>query len=117
MNALSEVRYLQGVPDESHRLYLESTAVPDGEPVNAFFTPSVEVISRGDPGWAVFLLALAVRLLPKDPIPAKRGGELLLELGLFEKAVGWLETARKRSPGDTRIVALLEKALACRQPV
>ena len=117
LNTLSEVRYLQGESEASFRLFSDAAALSDGEPVNAFFGPASTLIRQGDPGWAVFLLSMAVRLLPQDAYPLKRGGELLFELGLFEKSVGWLENARKLSPGDSRITDLLEEALSRHHPV
>jgi glycosyltransferase involved in cell wall biosynthesis len=109
LTVLSEVRYLQGRVPESQRLYQRSVVSCHREPGNAFHGSVGAILENGDPGIALLLLGAAARKSPQDPFPWKRGGELFLALGLFDRAQEWLERALCLSREGGEIQILLDQ--------
>lgn len=117
LNALSEVRYLQGRREESEELFERACAVGGQELANAFHGPAPLAARKGDPALAIMLLTAAAQFAPDDPFPWKRGGQILSALGLHERALEWLKRAVTRAPEDRNIVGLLEEARTHLYPV
>ncbi|MHC4945570.1 MAG: glycosyltransferase family 2 protein [Planctomycetota bacterium] len=114
LNALSEVRYLQGMKQESARLFRKAAIYCETELANTFHGSPQAVKEYGDPSWSLRLLTHAVTVDETDPALWKRGGELLTALGLDEKAKVWIDRAAgldrrrpnrktERRPRDPRI--------------
>ncbi len=108
LNSLSEVRFLQGAKDESRTLYEEAVRFLGSEPANAFHGSVETIAEQGDPGFAIILLNEASAAQPGDDFSWVRGGELLMELGLYARSLEWLKRGLSRVSDDRRIVEMIE---------
>lgn len=111
LNALSEVRFLQGREVESLDLFQKATGMKGGEPANTFHGDAELLAKACDPRWALDLLTRALQADPSQAALWQRGGSILAALGLADKAKQWLDRSKAcKGLSETQRVVQIKKS-------
>jgi len=102
LNALSEVRYMEGDEEESKRLYAKAIDLSNNKVANSFYGDPKILVQNGYYMLALVFLKKAAQLAPHNTFPWVRGSEILISVGEYKKSLEWLRIAMIRASDKDR---------------